>query len=571
MNEKLRIVIIGGVAGGASAAARARRLSESAEITIIEKGPYVSFANCGLPYHIGGVIPDRESLLVQTPRSLHERFNITVRTMTEAVGIDRSARTVALRGADGRDAGTVPWDRLILSPGAQAFRPSMPGVDLPGVFTLQTIPDMDAVIAHIARGGVRRAAVIGGGFIGLEAAENLAKKGIAVDLVEADRQVMPPLDHEMAEIVHQHLAVRGVALHLERRVTGISHNGNALTLAFDDGKTMDTRMVLLSIGVRPRTGLARAAGLAIGVTGGIAVDERMRTSDPDIYAIGDAVEVTSPVTGLPGFVPLAGPANRQGRIAADSIFGRDSAYRGTLGTSICKVFDLAAGGTGASEKLLRKSGRDFRKVYVHAGNHAGYYPGAYPVAIKLLFDPSSGLLLGAQAVGAEGVDKRIDVLATALGARLTVFDLEHLELSYAPPFGSAKDPVNMAGFTAANMLRGDHRVIHAEDLHDLDPERDFLLDVRTADEFRADSIDGAVNIPVNELRPRLGELPKNKRIIAYCAVGLRGYVAQRMLTLSGFDAVNLCGGFKTWLMATGQLSGAGSQPVPDTFRSGPGK
>ncbi|TAL35348.1 MAG: CoA-disulfide reductase [Spirochaetes bacterium] len=566
MGDKLRIVIIGGVAGGASAAARARRLSEDAAITIIEKGPYVSFANCGLPYHIGGVIPDRAHLLIQTPRSLKDRFNITVRTGTEAVAIDRAAHTVTLADAAGGGNETIPYDRLILSPGADAFRPPMPGVDLPSVFTLQTIPDMDAVLSFIAREGVRSATIIGGGFIGLEAAENLALRGIAVSIVEADSQVMPPLDPEMAELLHQHLAVKGIALHLGRKAAGITHNGKLAVISFEDGGTLESGMVILSIGVRPRTKLARDAGLAIGATGGIAVDEGMRTSDPEIYAIGDAIEVVNPVTGLPGYVPLAGPANRQGRIAADRIFGRDSKYRGTLGTSICKVFDLAAGGTGASEKLLRKAGRDFRKIYIHAGNHASYYPGAFPVALKLMFDPATGTILGAQAVGTEGVDKRIDVLATAMSAGLTVYDLEHLELSYAPPFGSAKDPVNMAGFTAANLLRGDHRAIQPEDLHDLDPARDVLLDVRTVDEFKADNIDGSINIPVNELRARMGELPRGGRIIAYCAVGLRGYVAQRMLSLSGFDAVNLSGGFKTWLMANGQLSGAAGKPVPETFR-----
>jgi NADPH-dependent 2,4-dienoyl-CoA reductase/sulfur reductase-like enzyme/rhodanese-related sulfurtransferase len=567
MAENLRIVIIGGVAGGASAAARARRLSEDARITIIEKGPYVSFANCGLPYHIGGVIPEREHLLVQTPQSLKDRFNITVRTGTEAVAVDRAAHTVTLVDSSHGGTETIPYDRLILSPGADAFRPPLPGVDLPSVFTLQTIPDMDAVLSFIAREGVRSATVIGGGFIGLEAAENLALRGISVSIVEADQQVMPPLDPEMAELLHQHLAVKGVALHLGRKATSISHNGKAMSIAFADGGTLESGLVILSIGVRPRTKLARDAGLTIGVTGGISVDEGMRTSDPDIYAIGDAIEVMNPVTGLPGYVPLAGPANRQGRIAADRIFGRDAKYRGTLGTSICKVFDLAAGGTGASEKLLRKAGRDYRKIYVHAGNHASYYPGAFPVALKLMFDPVTGAILGAQAVGTEGVDKRIDILATAMSAGLTVYDLEHLELSYAPPYGSAKDPVNMAGFTASNMLRGDHRLIQPEDLHDLDPARDVLLDVRTVDEFKADNIDGSINIPVNELRARMGELPRGGRIIAYCAVGLRGYVAQRMLSLSGFDAVNLSGGFKTWLMTNGLLSGAAGKPVPDTFRT----
>jgi rhodanese-related sulfurtransferase len=359
----------------------------------------------------------------------------------------------------------------------------------------------------------------------------------------------------MAELLHQHLLDHGIALHLEKKALGISQKGAGLTIDIADGDSLDTDIVLLAIGVRPRTKLAKDAGLEIGVTGGIRVDDRMITSDPDIFAVGDAIEITNPATGLPGFIPLAGPANRQGRIAADQIFGRDSRYRGTLGTSICKVFELGAGAVGVSEKVLKKLGKTYQKSYVHAGSHANYYPGSYAIALKLLFDPKAGTIYGAQAIGADGVDKRIDVIASAMYAGLTVFDLEHFELSYSPPYGSAKNPVNMAGFVAANIIRGDHRIIHADALSAGEGQGAILLDVRTAGEYRAGNIEGSLNIPVNELRGRISELPKGKKIIVYCQVGLRGYVAQRMLSQSGFDAVNLSGGYRTWLMVNRLLSG----------------
>ncbi len=549
MSEKRKIVIIGGVAGGASAATRARRLSETASIVIVEKGPYVSFANCGLPYHLGGVIQERDALLVQTPQSLKERFNIDVLVNAEAIAIDRNARTVLVRNLITGADDTLTYDALILAPGAEAVRPPLPGLDLPNVFTLQTMSDMDGIIAHVRGTRVKRAAVIGGGFIGVEAAENLAGRGIAVSLIEADRQVLPPLDPEMASPLHAHLRENGIDLRLGAKASACAADGDGIAITLDGGGIVSADLVILAIGVRPRTDLAKRAGLEIGETGAIKVDDAMRTSDSAIYAVGDVVEVTNPVTGLPAFIPLAGPANRQGRIAADQIFGRDSRYRGTIGTSICKVFSLAAGATGASEKLLRRIGRPYQKTYLHPGHHAGYYPGAESISLKVIFDTASGAILGAQAVGAKGVDKRIDVIAASIAAGRTVFDLEHLELAYAPPYGSAKDPVNMAGFIAGNILRGEHRIIHAEEIGALDPARDMLLDVRTVEENAEGRMPNSINIPINELRGRIGELPRDRRIVVYCAVGQRGYVAQRMLTQMGFDAVNLSGGYATWIMS----------------------
>ena len=546
MNENIKLVIIGGVAAGASTAARARRLSETAEITLIEKGQYVSFANCGLPYHIGGVIPERRSLLVQTPASLKARFNINVLTETEATIINRSSRTVTLKNLKAGTESEMKYDKLVLSTGALAFKPPIPGIDIASVFTLQTLNDLDDIMKHIAGKETKTAVVIGGGFIGLEAAENLVHKGVNVTLIEADKQVMPPMDHEMAALLHKHLSDNGINLLLNKKVTGISEKNGITSVYTDDGLSIETGMVILSIGVRPRSELAKAAGLDIGVTGGIHVNDKLQTSDPDIYAAGDVIEIVNPISGLPGFVPLAGPANRQGRIAADQIFGHDSRYRGTIGTSICRVFDLSAGVVGCNEKYLKKNNITYEKAIIHAANHATYYPGASIITFKLLFKPDTGAILGAQAVGADGVDKRIDVISTAIAGRLTVFDLEHLELAYAPPYGSAKDPVNLIGFVASNIIRKDHKIIHAEEIKSIDPGSSLLLDVRTASEFRYGHIPGAVNIPVDELRQRMNELPSDKKILINCQVGLRGYVAQRMLTLSGFDAVNMPGGYRSW-------------------------
>jgi NADPH-dependent 2,4-dienoyl-CoA reductase/sulfur reductase-like enzyme/peroxiredoxin family protein/rhodanese-related sulfurtransferase/TusA-related sulfurtransferase len=544
-----RIVIIGGVAGGASAAARARRLSEAAEITLVERGEHISFANCGLPYHIGGTIAERARLLVQTPEAMRRRFRIDVRTRTEAVAIDRERRAVRVRNLMNNTEEELPYDALILSPGAAPIRPPLPGGDSPRVLTLRNLADMDAIKRIVDEERPQNTVVIGGGYIGLEMAEALRQRQVGVTLVELGNQVMGPADPEMATPLHQQLTLHGVDLRLETSVSALRELDGALEAQLSTGETVEAALVIMAIGVKPETGLARTAGLAIGERGGIVVDAQMRTSDPAIYAVGDAVQVQDFVTGAETLIPLAGPANRQGRIAADNIFGRASTYKRTQGTAICKVFDTAIAMTGLSEKAARRAGVAYEKVYVHPTAHAGYYPGAAPLSLKLLFDPQSGKVLGAQAVGPEGADKRIDVLAVAIRAGLTVFDLEELELSYAPPYGSAKDPINYAGFVAANALRGDVKLCHVADV--LAPkENQLILDVRTPVEFQAGAIPGAVNIPLDDLRERLGELPREKELLVNCQVGLRGYLACRILAQHGFTCRNLSGGYKTYLMVT---------------------
>lgn len=550
-----KVCIVGGVAGGASCATRLRRLDESAEIIVFERGEYVSFANCGLPYHIGGVIPKREALLVATPQLLRRRFRIDVRLRHEVVGIDRRKKEIEVRDLDSGRVYRESYDVLVLAPGAEPLRPSFPGLGLPGVFTLRTIPDMDAIIRWIEERATRRAAVIGAGYIGLEAAENLKRRGLDVAVVEQMDQVMATLDYEMAALVQAHLREKGVALCLGEQVQSIEQKDNGLVVR-TAAREIPADLVLVAVGVRPEARLAAEAGLEIGPTGGIKVDEFLRTSDPDIYAVGDAVEVTHFVSGTPVVVPLAGPANRQGRIVADNICGRRVAYRNTQGTSIIKVFDIVAAATGLNERLLRRLERRHKSVIVHPFSHATYYPGATQMSIKLLFDPSDGRLLGAQAVGQEGVDKRIDVLATALRAGMTVFDLEHLELAYAPPFSSAKDPVNIAGFAAANVLRGDVDVVAWDEIPGLQSEGALLVDVRTPDEVKQGMIPGAINIPVDELRDRLEELPRHRRIVLYCGTGLRSYIAYRILRAAGFSGVfNLSGGWRTWKVVTSWRQG----------------
>ena len=566
MTDKKRILIVGGVAGGASAAARVRRLSEDAEIVMFERGEDISFANCGLPYHIGGVIPERKRLLVQTPGGMRKRFRVDVRIHTEVVRIDRQNReVVAVDRASGKEY-REKYDALVLSPGAEPVRPPIPGADSRRVLTLRNMADMDAINRVVAEDESRRAVVVGGGYIGLEMAEALRHRGVDTTLLELANQVMGPADPEMAAPLHQELTLHGVDLRLGTSVTSFREVGGGLEVQLSTGETIVCGLALLAVGVKPEVTLAAEAGLKIGPTGGIVVDQRMRTSDPAIYAVGDAVEVRHFVDDSASLIPLAGPANRQARIAADNIFGRDSTYKKTQGTAICKVFNLAIGMTGMSEKALRHSGTPYEKVYVHPAAHAAYYPGASPVSLKLLFDPENGRVLGAQAVGPDGVDKRIDVLATAIRANLTVFDLEDLELAYAPPYGSAKDVVNYAGFVAANAIRGDVRLCHVEDV--LSPgEGQLLLDVRTAKELKAGTIPGAKHIPVDDLRDRLGELPKDKEILAFCQVGLRGYLACRVLTQHGFSCRNLTGGYKTYLMATGQLpepKSSSKEPQGDT-------
>ena len=543
----MKIVIVGGVAGGASAAARARRLSEEAEIVLVERGPDVSFANCGLPYHLSGTIAERSKLLIVTPERMRERFKLDVRVRSDVEAIDRAAKKVRIRDlATGRTYDET-YDKLILSPGASPIRPPISGLDLPGIFTLRNLGDMDRIKAALD-GGTRQAVVVGAGFIGLELVENFVARGVQTTLVELQDQVLPPLDKEMTTPILDRLRAKGVEVLLSDSAESFAPAGaDGLQVGLKSGRKLTAQLVVLGVGVRPENGLAVAAGLDVGPRGGIRVNPQMQTSDPDIYAVGDVVEIRDFVTDQPTQVPLAGPANRQGRLAADHIFGRSVRYRGTQGTAIVGLFGLAAGMTGQSEKAPRRAGRAYAKAHVHPAHHAGYYPGAEGMSLKLLFDPTDGKLLGAQGVGGAGVDKRIDVLAVALQAGLTVYDLEEMELAYAPQFGSAKDPVNMLGFVAAGLLRGDHPQTDVEAVL-ADPTAALLLDVRTPTEFAAGRLPGAVNIPVDELRNRLAEIPRDANVIVYCQVGQRGYLATRILLQNGFRVHNLAGGFKTWLL-----------------------
>ncbi|NIA21021.1 MAG: FAD-dependent oxidoreductase [Anaerolineaceae bacterium] len=543
----MKLVIVGGVAGGASCAARARRLDERCRIIMFERGDDVSFANCGLPYYIGGTIAERKRLLVQTAEGLRRRFRIDVRTRSEVTTIDRRGQEVEVRTADGKTC-RQSYDKLVLAPGAAPIRPPLEGMDDPRIMTLRNLVDTDR-IKEIVDAGARRGLVVGGGYVGLEMVENLRARGLEVTLVELAGQVMPPFDPEMAVPLLDELRANGVTVHLNSGLKAFSGGPESVTATLADGTTIEAELVVVGVGVRPEADLAKAAGLELGTTGGIKVDDRMRTSDPNIFAVGDAVEVTDFVTGQPVLIPLAGPANRQGRIAADNICGRRSRYGGTQGTAILKLFSLAAGTTGASEKTLKRLGRPFEKVYLHPPNHAGYYPGASPLAMKVIFDPAGGKLLGAQVVGADGVDKRVDILATAIRAGLTVYDLEELELCYAPSFGSAKDAVNMAGFVAANVLRGDMPVVQPEALPAGGESGVFVLDVRTPKEHQAGHVEGACLIPLDELRDRLGELPKDKPIYAYCKSGMRSYLATRILLQNGFKAFNVTGAWESIRLA----------------------
>ncbi|UCC76351.1 MAG: FAD-dependent oxidoreductase [Anaerolineales bacterium] len=549
-----RIVIVGGVAGGASAATRLRRLDESAHIIVLERGPHVSFANCGLPYYIGGLIKDRDALLVATPEQLRERFNMDVRTRQEVLEIDRKKREVVVNDLKTGAIYRESYDKLILSPGARPLVPPVPGADLPQVFQLRTMQDMDAIKAKVDAGGAQAVVIVGGGFIGLEMAENLAHRGLDVTIVEMLDQVMSPLDSEMAALVHRHLRLNDVRLVLADGLKAISQHEDQLTVTLQSDKVVPADMVVLAVGVRPESDLARAAGLELGPRAHIVVNEALQTSDPDIYAIGDAIQVKHAVSGQPTAIPLAGPANRQGRLVADHIVGRDIEYQGTQGTSIVKVFDLTVATTGLNAKQLEQHKLPFESTVTESPDHPSYYPGASHMKIKLLYEPDSGRLLGAQIVGANGVDRTIAVLATALRAGMTVFDLEHLELPYAPPYGSAKDPVNIAGFVAANSLRGDTDIVQWEEALQLDPEKDGLLDVRTQLEYQLASIPGAVHIPLSELRQRLGELSKDKRWVVYCHIGQRGYIAERILAQNGFRTANLTGGMAIYEAAMSKQS-----------------
>ena len=539
-----RVLIVGGVAGGASAAARLRRLDETAEIVLYDRGPHVSFANCGLPYYVGNVISDERKLLVASREMFRDRFNIDVRTEHEAVRVDRTAKTVRIRDLRSGEERDEPYDVLVLSPGASPIRPQAPGVDLPGVFVVRSIPDSRRIRGWLTEKGCQKAVVVGGGFIGLEMAENLVHRGLSVTVVEKLPQVMPPLDAEMAAPLATHLRSKGVTLRLGEGLAAIEQDGDRLAVVTDRGQRIATELVVLSIGVRPEAQLAQAAGLLVGKRGGIVVDDRMRTSDPAIYAVGDAIEVRDVVIGQEVILPLAGPANRQGRIAAESIAGRVTHFRGVQGTAVVGVMGITAGTTGASEKGLRRAGvTDYGVVYLHPGHHAGYYPGAHPIHLKLIFSRGDGRILGAQAVGEQGVDKRLDVIATMIQMGGTVHDLAEAELCYAPQYGSAKDPVNVAGMMAGNALRGD---MPLADWKELRSTKAWLLDVREPDEFARGHLDGATNVPLSQLRKRESEVPRDREVWVYCAAGQRAYFAQRLLRQRGVNALNLSGGFTTW-------------------------
>jgi NADPH-dependent 2,4-dienoyl-CoA reductase/sulfur reductase-like enzyme/rhodanese-related sulfurtransferase len=555
--QQVRIVIVGGVAAGMSTAARARRLDESAEIVVLERDAFVSFANCGLPYHIGEVIEDRDRLLLQTPASLKASLDLDVRTGTEVVAIDPEARTVRTREVASGAEQELGYDRLVLCPGAVPVTPPLPGIDDPRVHVLRRMEDMDAIKARVDAVGtdglpeVAHAVVIGGGYIGLEMAENLRHRGREVTLVELADQLMPPLDRELTSAMEAHLRTNGVTLHLGVGASGFAPTDDGrLAVTVTDGTLLPTDLVLLAAGVRPNTALAEAAGVALGPRGGIAVDEHLRTNLPDVYAAGDAVEVRHSV--LPGswLIPLAGPANRQGRVVADNLCGRDTTFGTVQGTGIVKVFDLVAGGVGANQRQLEAAGIPYERVHLHPSGHAGYYPGTAAMHLKVLFAPDTGRLLGAGIVGYDGVDKRLDVLATALSAGMTVYDLETLELAYAPPFGSAKDPVNMAGFIGANLLRGDIALWYAEGFaEDTDGAR--LLDVRGPGEFATGHLPGAENVPLDALRGALGDWDRAQPFRLYCAVGFRSYLAYRILVQNGFrDVRTLAGGMHSYLAAT---------------------
>ncbi len=547
----MKYLIVGGVAGGATVAARLRRLDEDAEIILFERGQYVSYANCGLPYYIGGEIKERQKLFVQTEKGFVDRFRIDIRTQQEVVAIHQQTKTVEVRNLVSGEQYSEHYDKLVLSPGAEPVRPRIEGIHHPHIFTLRNVSDTDAIKQYITAHKPQEAVVVGGGFIGLEMVENLHAQGIGVSVIEKANQVMAPLDYSMAQLVHEKLVHKGVQLLLNNGVERFEVQGDKVAVCLENGRRILTDMVILSIGVRPETGLAVDAGLAIGATHGIAVNKYMQTSDPDIYALGDAVEVVHGVTGKPVLIPLAGPANKQGRIVADNIvFGNTEEYGGTIGTSIAKVFDMAVAAAGANAKLLRREGIAYVSSYTHPASHAGYYPAAIPMSIKILFAPEGGQLLGVQIVGYDGVDKRIEMLAQVIQHHGTVYDLAALEQAYAPPYSSAKDPVNMAGFVAQNIVEGKVAIAHWRDVN-IDDKGQYILDVRTRDEFQLGNISGSVNIPLDELREHINELPRDKEIIVTCAVGLRGYLAYRILAQNGFAKVrNLSGGYKTWCMAT---------------------
>ena len=550
----MKHIIIGGVAGGATAAARIRRADEEAEIVLLEKGKYISYANCGLPYYIGGAIAEREKLFLQTPASFGGRFNIDVRIENEAVGIDTAAKSVEVRRADGSTY-TESYDKLLLSPGASPVRPPLKGIDSEGIFTLRNVDDTDRIKNYITTRTVASAVVVGAGFIGLEMAENLHRAGAGVSIVEMGNQVMAPVDFSIASHVHQHLLQKGVHLYLEQSVERFEKRDDKIEVFFTSGKSIATDLVILSIGVRPETALAKAAGLRIGETAGIWVDDYLQTSAADVYAVGDAIEFPHPLTGKPWLNYLANPANRQGRIVADNmVFGNTTRYEGAIGTSIAKVFDMTVASTGLAAKRLKQFGIPYASSTTHSASHAGYYPDALPLTLKLTFDPASGKLYGGQCVGYDGADKRIDQIALLIKQGGTVYDLIKVEHAYAPPFSSAKDPIAIAGYVAGNIISGAMPVATWRQMAEADRCDTLFLDVRTREEHAFGAIPGSVNIPLDELRGRIGELPRDKEIYIYCAVGLRGYLALKILTGHGFTRVkNLSGGYKTYATATAPI------------------
>lgn len=544
-----KILVVGGVAGGASVAARLRRLSEDDEIIMFERGEYISFANCGLPYYIGGVIQERQKLLVQTVEKMSKRFNLDIRILSEVIKINKEEKTIVVKNVVTNETYEESYDVLILSPGSKPMVPPIPGIETAkALFTLRNVPDTDRMKGYIDENKPRHATVIGGGFIGVEMAENLRERGIDVTLVEMNNQVMPPIDYEMAAYVHEHMTKHGVQLILEDGVEAFEEDGTVIRLK--SGTKIHTDMIILSIGVQPESSLAKDAGLELGVRGTIKVNETLQTSDPSIYAIGDAIEVKDFVTETETMIPLAWPANRQGRLLADIVHGRaESIYKGTMGTSIAKVFEMTVASTGVNEKVLQRLEIPYEVVHVQANSHAGYYPNAYPILLKLIFNKESGEIYGAQAVGRDGVDKRIDVIATAMKAKLKVMDLPDLELAYAPPYSSAKDPVNMVGYAASNMIEGLVHIVQWHEIDDIVEKGGYLIDVREPHELKQGIIKGSVNIPLDELRDRLHEIPTNQEIYITCQLGMRGYVAARILMENGYAAKNVDGGFKLYATA----------------------
>lgn len=558
----MKYVIIGGVAGGATAAARLRRIDEKSDILLLEKGKYISYANCGLPYYIGGVIAEREKLLVQTPASFGQRFHVDVRVENEVTAISPQNKTITIRTADGREYEET-YDKLLLSPGATPVRPPLEGIDSEGIFTLRNVEDTDRIKSYLTEHAVKRAVVVGAGFIGLEMAENLHHAGVAVSVVEMGNQVMAPIDFSMAAPVHQHLIQKGVSLYLEEGVTHFQRSEKGITVFLKSGKTILADMVLLSIGVRPATALAKQAGLKIGEAGGIWVNEYLETSEKDIYAVGDAIEYPHPLTGKPWLNYLANPANRQGRIVADNmVFGNTVTYEGAIGTSIAKVFDMTVASTGLAAKRLKQWGMEYQSSVTHSASHAGYYPDALPLTLKLTFHPVTGKLYGAQCIGYEGVDKRIDQISGLIKHAGTVYDLMETEHTYAPPFSSAKDPIAIAGYVASNIITGAMPVITWRELLE-QKDKLLLVDTRTAEEYSFGTIPGAVNIPLDDLRERIAEVPKNQPVVVFCAVGLRGYLAQRILMGNGYENIrNLSGGYKLYSAAVAPLPAPSEAVVP---------